>query len=95
MDLDDIRAWIAAERPMAAIRIRDRLRDAARKLDHHPERGRPISVGRRELTHVYPYLIRDTGSKAIASSSSKFATARGSQTRVGHPYPTIRSRPSQ
>lgn len=58
MDLEDIRAWIAAERPMAATRIRDRLWAAAEKLDLHPERGRPISMGRRELVHVAPYLIR-------------------------------------
>lgn len=58
MDLEDIRAFIAAERPRAAAKVRDRLRDAAQKLDRYPDRGRPISLGRRELVQVRPYLIR-------------------------------------
>jgi toxin ParE1/3/4 len=31
---------------------------AGQALDVQPLRGRPISGGRRELTTVYPYLIR-------------------------------------
>lgn len=57
-DLDDIRAWIAPDRPRAAQRMETRLRAAAASLDRRPNRGRPISDGRRELVHVRPYLIR-------------------------------------
>jgi len=35
-----------------------RLATAARSLEHNPDRGRPISRGRRELAVVPPYLIR-------------------------------------
>lgn len=58
MDLEDIRVFIAQERPIAAERLNKRLRDAALKLDRYPHRGRPIDRGRRELAHVPPYLIR-------------------------------------
>lgn len=37
----------------------ERLRLAGEGLAHFPQRGRPISKGRRELTTVYPYVIRD------------------------------------
>ncbi|ATQ44074.1 type II toxin-antitoxin system RelE/ParE family toxin [Caulobacter mirabilis] len=57
-DLKEVRAFIAQERPITAERIGDRLRAAAAKLDQHPNRGRPIAGGRRELSHIAPYLIR-------------------------------------
>jgi len=57
-DLEDIRTWVAQDRPRAAMRLNDRLRSAAKSLDRQPDRGRPISGGRRELSHVRPYLIR-------------------------------------
>lgn len=58
LDLEDIRTFVARDRPLAAERLANRLRTAAAALDRFPARGRPISQGRRELTHVPPYLIR-------------------------------------
>ncbi|MDP1631166.1 MAG: type II toxin-antitoxin system RelE/ParE family toxin [Caulobacter sp.] len=57
-DLEDIRIHVAFDRPLAAERLAERLRAAAAALDTYPEGGRPISQGRRELAHVWPYLIR-------------------------------------
>ncbi|MDO8297085.1 MAG: type II toxin-antitoxin system RelE/ParE family toxin [Caulobacter sp.] len=53
-----MRAYVAHDRPVAAERLAERLRAAAAALDTYPARGRSISEGRRELTHVWPYLIR-------------------------------------
>lgn len=58
LDLEDIRAYVARDRPVAAERLAERLRAAAAALDRHPARGRLIGQGRRELTHVRPYLMR-------------------------------------
>jgi len=58
LDLEDIRTYVARDRPLAAERLAIRLRTAAAALDRYPARGRPISRGRRELTRVWPYLIR-------------------------------------
>lgn len=57
-DLEDIRVWVARDKPLAALRLKEKLRAAAASLDSRPNRGRPIPGGRRELTHVRPYLIR-------------------------------------
>lgn len=35
-----------------------RLKAAGDSLAEFPERGAPISGGRRQLTHIPPYLIR-------------------------------------
>lgn len=43
---------------MAAERLGARLIAAGQSLDIQPLRGRAIRAGRRELTTVYPYLIR-------------------------------------
>jgi len=58
LDLEDIRTYVARDRPVAAERLAERIRAAAAALDTYPARGRPISHGRRELTHIWPYLIR-------------------------------------
>jgi len=55
-----IRAYVAQFSPLAAQRLAARLVSAARSLEHSPDRGRPISRGRRELTIIPPYLIRYT-----------------------------------
>jgi toxin ParE1/3/4 len=56
-DLAAIRAYIAADRPMAAARFADRLQEAASRLGDYPEVGR--EAGRsRVLATVPPYLIR-------------------------------------
>ncbi len=49
---------ISKDSPRTAIRVADRLLRAGDRLDHFPERGRPISLDRRELIVMAPYLIR-------------------------------------
>lgn len=56
--LQATRAHIAIDNPHAARRIFLSLLKAAESLNLLPSRGRPISRGRRELTHLQPYLIR-------------------------------------
>ncbi len=57
-DLRAIRAYVAQFSPHAAQRLSARLTAAARGLETYPDRGRPITRGRRELTIISPYLIR-------------------------------------
>lgn len=57
-DIEDLVGWISNDKPMAAVRMAERLQTSGDSLAHFPSRGRPISAGRRELTHVRPYLIR-------------------------------------
>ncbi|MCF8506467.1 MAG: type II toxin-antitoxin system RelE/ParE family toxin [Caulobacter sp.] len=53
-----IRTYIAKDNPHAARRTFLKLLAASDSLAILPARGRPIGSGRRELTHVRPYLIR-------------------------------------
>jgi addiction module RelE/StbE family toxin len=55
--LDAIRAYIGQFSPLAAQRMAIRLVSAGMSLASHPERGRSIGRGRRELATVPPYLI--------------------------------------
>lgn len=57
-DVTAIRAYIEQFSPLAALRFAARLINAANGLCDQPERGRPISGGRRELTIIAPYLIQ-------------------------------------
>jgi plasmid stabilization system protein ParE len=57
-DVLAIRAYIGQFNPLAAQRMASRLRTAGDGLATHPERGRAIGGGRRELLSVPPYLIR-------------------------------------
>ncbi len=57
-NLDLIEAYIAQFSPQAARRIAVQLMSAGNSLGHQPERGRPVRGGIRELTSVWPYLIR-------------------------------------
>ena len=58
-DLSAIRAYIHQSRPLAAQRMALRLRAAAESLNENPDRGRPVGpVGIRELTVIWPYIIR-------------------------------------
>ncbi|MFZ5669496.1 MAG: type II toxin-antitoxin system RelE/ParE family toxin [Pseudomonadota bacterium] len=57
-DLEDIRSYVASDRPRAATRLATRLFNAGQSLEHFPRRGRPIGDNWRELTSVRPYLIR-------------------------------------
>ena len=56
--LEDIYAWIAADKPGAAGRIADQLIAAADSLADFPERGREIAPGLRQLANLSPYLLR-------------------------------------
>ena len=57
-NLDSIAGYITDFSPMAAQRLALRLRKAAESLAASPERGRPVARDIRELTVIYPYLIR-------------------------------------
>lgn len=57
-NLDSIAAYVHDFNPLAAQRLALRLRSAADSLAEHPDRGRPIGRGLRELVIVPPYLIR-------------------------------------
>ena len=57
-DLFSIRHHIGLDSPLAAQRMAVRLRTAGNSLNLMPERGRPASGGAREITVIYPYLIR-------------------------------------
>ncbi len=53
-----ITAYTARFSPSAAESISDKLMQAGESLAHHPDRGRSIGRGRRELVVVPPYIIR-------------------------------------
>ncbi len=53
-----IRAYIAQFSPLNAQRFSGKLINAADGLAETPDRGRPVSGGRRELTAIWPYIIR-------------------------------------
>ena len=57
-NLRSIQAYISDFNPLASQRISRRLKTAGDSLSEFPERGAPISGGRRQLTHIPPYLIR-------------------------------------
>ena len=56
-DLEDIRDYIAVDRPLAAERMKRRLVEVSDRLTHLPARGRAVGVS-RELLVVRPYVIR-------------------------------------
>lgn len=47
-----------ARNPKAALRLADRIIGAAESLSEFPERGRIVGQGVRQLSLIYPYLIR-------------------------------------
>lgn len=57
-DLIAIRDYIGEDSPIAAQRMAQRLKQAGDLLATHPDRGRAASRRLRELTVIYPYLIR-------------------------------------
>lgn len=57
-DLEAIHQFIAADKPRAAADYARTLFEAGDSLEHLPRRGRPAPNGTRELTAVWPYLIR-------------------------------------
>lgn len=57
-NLDNIAAYLNELNPWAAQRLATSLLDAADSLVEHPDRGRSVGEGRRELTVINPYIIR-------------------------------------
>jgi toxin ParE1/3/4 len=58
-DLEEIRRYIGAFNPHAAQTTASRLISAGNSLINSPDRGRPVPrTHLRELTVVYPYIIR-------------------------------------
>ena len=57
-DLEAIHDYIDERAPLAAQRFTLRLVNAADSLAEMPERGRLARRGLRELTVIYPYIIR-------------------------------------
>jgi toxin ParE1/3/4 len=56
--LELIRSYIHQFDPQAAQRMARRLIEAGDSLRTFPDRGRPVSGGRRELVTIPPYIIR-------------------------------------
>jgi toxin ParE1/3/4 len=56
--LEAIVAYIAAFNPAAAATLGERLVAVADSLAEYPERGRDAGEGRREMTTVWPYVLR-------------------------------------
>ncbi len=58
-DLDEVREFIAQERPAAAVAIGQRIRQAISGLSQFPDRGRPGRVaGTRELVVTgSPFIV--------------------------------------
>jgi toxin ParE1/3/4 len=63
-DLQEIRGFIAQERPMAAQRVAQRILQVVRNLEQFPRMGRPGRVeGTRELVvggtpYIVPYRVQ-------------------------------------
>jgi plasmid stabilization system protein ParE len=51
-------AYISAFNPLAAARLGERLIEVADSLAEYSERGRDAGDGRREMTTVWPYILR-------------------------------------
>jgi toxin ParE1/3/4 len=56
--LEAIVAYIEAFNPAAARRLGERLIEVADSLTEFPDRGRDAGQGRREMTTVWPYILR-------------------------------------
>jgi toxin ParE1/3/4 len=56
--LEAITTYIAAENPLAAIQLAQRLVALADSLAEFPNRGRMAEEDSRELTTVWPYILR-------------------------------------
>jgi len=56
--LEAILAYVSAFNPGAASRLGERLIAVADSLAEFSERGRDAGEGRREMTGVWPYILR-------------------------------------
>jgi toxin ParE1/3/4 len=57
-NLESIAHYIAAFNPRASQRLAQRLIDVAESLAEFPDRGRDAGEGRREISIVWPYILR-------------------------------------
>ena len=57
-NLEAIVSYVSAFNPAAARRLADRLIELADSLAEYPERGRDAGYGKREMTVVWPYILR-------------------------------------
>lgn len=64
-NLDSIARYIDDFSPLAAQCLALRIQAAADSLSDYADRGRDVGGGRRELTIIYPYVIRYTVSGDI------------------------------
>jgi plasmid stabilization system protein ParE len=56
--LEAIVTYVSVYDPTAAARLGEKLVDLADSLAEFPERGRDAGDGRREMTIVWPYILR-------------------------------------
>ena len=57
-NLEAIVTYVETFNPAAAQRLAERLVLLADSLTHSPRRGRDAGEGRREMTTVWPYILR-------------------------------------
>jgi toxin ParE1/3/4 len=57
-NLSGVHAYIAQFSPLNAQRFTAKLIDAVESLAQHPHRGRSAGGGRRDLTVIWPYIVR-------------------------------------
>lgn len=57
-NLEAIVTYVATFNPAAAQRLAERLVAVADSLTEFPHRGRDAGEGRREMTTVWPYILR-------------------------------------
>ena len=57
-NLDSIETYISQFNPQAARQMAMRLADAGASLSEQPDRGRSVGGRLREVTSVWPYIIR-------------------------------------
>jgi len=57
-ELEAVRLYILPRNRLAALRLGDRITRAAESLCEFPDRGRDVGGGVRQLSLIYPYLIR-------------------------------------
>lgn len=57
-NLEAIVTYISVFNPVAARRVAERLIEVADSLSEYPNRGRDAGEGRREMTTVWPYILR-------------------------------------
>jgi plasmid stabilization system protein ParE len=57
-NLEAIKTYVDVFDPAAAVRLAGRLVEVADSLAEFPDRGREAGGGKREMTTVWPYILR-------------------------------------